>query len=288
MAAPGQLPTDIKQQIAQQTDRLLRQGEYLGNFNQVRQRWLWSSYLFAPGLGQQIQAGKYELFVTLKGQIGQGYSGPLTDRETNWVAARRVPDQQNLLVESYAVEIRRPPTDYSPAGLALYPAATLSGGALANPPASGRVDPRVPLHPADLVNVAQGMILAYTYLTNTVPIGKLADFPSPGGASGFVEASRQFPSNVTAGLSSTPQGADNRAFLPLARNACMPRFERRLQVPQLLQKSETFSMTLIVPNNITLLGVPPSLGPTGEQNDATGAVEIVVGLYCTESFVEKG
>lgn len=282
-----ELPKDIKSQIAAQSTALLEKGQKLGRFDKIRERWLYSSQLFAPGLGGTISAGKYEIFTAIKGDIGQGYQGPITDRETNWVAKRRVPDQQNLLVHGYAVEIRRPPTDYTATGLNLYPPSTLTAGALANPPAAGKVDPRVPLHPTDLAQVAHGMLLAYTYLTNTVPLGKLADFPSPGGAVGFNEASRQFPSNATAGLSSTPQGADNRAYLPLARNSCMPRFERTLMVPQLLQHGETFAMVLIVPNPITLLSVPPSLGPTGEQNDATGAVEIVVGLYCTESYVER-
>ncbi len=285
-----QLPQDIRGQLQKQERELLIRGQKLGRFDRIRQREFYSCFLFSPGLGGTIPAGKYELFVTLAGGIGQGYGSPgLTLRETNWQAVRRVADNHNLLIKSFHCAIRRPPsTDQTAQQLTIYPPSVLTGGLVANPPATGKVDLNAPLHPDDVYNIAHGMQLGITYLTNLVPLGMVADFPAPGGAHGFVESSRQFPSNATAGLSSTATGAGNRAQLPLVRNTCPPVWERRADVPTLLQHSETFSMTLIVANQIQLQDVnSAALGANGENNDATGAVELRVSFWATESFVER-
>jgi len=275
------LPEELKKSISDQEGDLLRQGQRFKSFNKIRQREFYSTFLFAPGMGGIIPAGSYDLFKVIKGGTGQGYSAPLSERETNWPQANRVADNHNLVMKSFHCDIKRATSDVT-----VYPPAVLP--AVPGTAVNGFVDLFVPPHAADVKAIATGMILGVTYLTNTVPIGYLSDFPSVGGVVGLNMATRQIAAAAAAdpAESSTAAGAGQRPFYPITRNACNPAFERRPKVPTLLQHGEVFSMTLIVPTPIQLLGIGQT-GANGESNDASGCVEVRVGMWATESFIER-
>jgi hypothetical protein len=274
----GQLPPDIESQLNRQAQNLLTAGRD-SKFNRIREREMYSTFLFTPGLGGVIQSGTYDLFKVIKGLQGQGFQSPMTDRETNWPQPNRIADDHNLLLTALHVEINRSTTDTT-----AYPAAVLP----VNPPTNGTVDLSLPPHPADVTAVAFGMALGITFLTNTVPYGLIGDFPAAGGVVGFNEASRQIAAAAGAApaFATTPAAAGNRAFLPVTRNACNAAFERRFAVPIFLKHGDTFSCQLIVPSPITLLAVNAVPGTNGESNDATGALEVRIGLWVVESFIE--
>lgn len=273
-----QLPPDIQDKLHAQEQSLLTAGRD-SPFNRIREREFYSSYLFQPGMGGAIGASSYDLFKVIKGLQGQGYLAPLTERETNWPQPNRIADDHNLLMTAIHCSIQRPTTDTT-----VY----ASGVQPANPPATGKVDLRIPLHASDVVRVAWGVVLGITFLTNTVPYGFLGDFPEVGGVVGFNAAGRQIAAAAGAAVAAatTPAAANNRAFLPVIRNAVNPAFERRFAVPIYLKHGDTFSMQLIVPNTITLTDVAAVPGTNGESNDATGAVEIRLGHWSVESFIE--
>lgn len=273
-----QLPADIQDKLREQERSLLLAGRD-SPFNRIRERQFYSSYLFAPGMGGAIAANQYDLFKVIKGLQGQGYQAPLTERETNWPQPNRIADDHNLLMTTIHASIQRPPTDTTVYTAAVQPA---------NPPTTARVDLAVPLHPLDVSRVAWGVILGITFLTNTVPYGFLGDFPEVGGVVGFNQAGRQIAAAAGAAVAAatTPASANSRAFLPVTRNAVNPAFERRFAVPIFLKHGDTFSMQLIVPNTITLTDVAAVPGTNGESNDATGAVEIRLGHWSVESFIE--
>jgi hypothetical protein len=272
------LPPNIEAQLNAQAQSLLTAGRD-NRFDQIREREFYSNFLFAPGLNGQIAAGTYELFKVIKGLQGQGFQSPLTDRETNWPQPNRIADDHNLLLVAVHAEINRPTTDTSCYTAAVQPV---------NPPTNGTVDLSVPLHAADVEAVAFGTILGFTFLTNTIPYGFLADFPGAGGPVGFRQAGRQIAAAAGAApaFATTPAGAGNRAHLPISANRCNAAFERRFAVPIFLKHGDTFSVQLIVPNPITLLPVAAVPGTNGESNDASGALEVRIGLYCIESFIE--
>lgn len=271
------LPGDIASQIKQQERELVLMGARLGNFDKIRQRELYSSFLFAPGLGGTIPAGEYEVFQAVAGDTGQGYNGPLTLRETNWPSRGRISNNQNLIIRGFHVDLRRAPTD---------PRVIPSGVT---------VDTNIPPHPADVENFASSCILSIKYLTNTVPLGLVKDFPVVGGAYGFNESGRQgfdgtgtiLETDVTIASISGVGGVYPYGNLPIFRNATQAAFERRAKVPTLLQHGEQFSMVLTVARPITLLAQNPVGAQYPASRDATGILECRVSFWATESFVEK-
>ncbi len=272
------LPPNIESQLNADAQNLLTAGRS-NRFDRIREREFYSTFMFAPGMNNAIASTTYDLFKVIKGLTGQGYQAPLSDRETNWPQPNRIADDHNLLLTAVHVEINRPTSDVT-----VYAAAQ----APVNPPVNGTVDPFVPLHAADVEAVAFGMVLGFTFLTNTIPYGFLADFPAAGGAIGGNAAGRQVAAAAGAApaFATTPAGAGNRAMLPVSSNRCNAAFERRFAVPIFLKHGDTFSVQLIVPNPIQLLAVNAIAGANGESNDATGAVEVRVGLWCVESFIE--
>lgn len=267
------LPPSIQQSLVQQERDLLVRGQRLGRFDRIRQREFYSSYLFAPGIGAVIQAGKYEVFKALRGEQGQGWPVSLTERETNWTGKGRIPDNLNLVLKSFHASILRPPST------PIYPSVG---------PTPGSVDINVPLHPTDVCNCAYGMLLGVQYLTNIIPIGFLADFPGIGGAFGHNAASRQVPDPLLPGVADSDVTNDQaRAHLPLCASKTVPAFERRQRIGVMLQHGEQFSMVIIVPRAITLQGANVYGEDQTIGNDATGAVEIRIGFWATESFVER-
>lgn len=274
------IPPTIAQGLQRQQSAILRRGDQ-SDFSKIRQRHLYSTFLFAPGIGQVIQPGRYVLFSTPRGQQGQGYNNALTARETNWEQAGRVANETNLVVEGIGVDIRRAPYDS-----AAYPNGQVFGLT------AGDIDRLIPPCPEDVSALAHGMVLAYEYLNEVVPIARLADLPFPGGITGFVEASRQGPivqgeeSAEVYGFAGTATGVGQRAMLPVTRNNCPPAFERRFPVPLFLPAGSQFQMSLHVPVAITLAG-PDGLNIPA-ANRYTGALEVQVELSCLESFINRG
>lgn len=284
----GQAPS-IAQQIQTQQQKLLELGEKLGNFDRVREREFYSTYLFTPGKAAVVQPQRVKLFVATAGQTGQGYANMLTERETNWAQSQKLSDQQNLVVKALHVSIQRAPVDPQ----------ILTSAQFAQVPQV--YDPTIPLHPTDVESIAKGTVLEVEYLTEKIPMGLIADFPEVGGIWSFREAARQWPAPAqapapivqTVGLSETletPAGDEFPAwgYLPISRQNVAVAFERRFRVPLMLQHGEQFNINLNIPVGWQMAGASP-LETAGfeEGRDATGMFEIRVGMWCTESFVEQ-
>lgn len=269
---------DIKANIDAQARKLLMDGQYLGKFDQIRSRYFYSSALLAPGIGGTVQPQKLELYKSLAGDIGQGYSGALTERETNWLQQGRTPDQQNLLVKAWGCNIRRAPTD-----VRVYPPAMVALG-----PVTGGVDLNLPPHPADVYAVSKGITLNIKWLTNEVPQGILADFPCVGGLIGWDQNSRQRPNALNVGTAGTPLAdITARGKVPIARNAVPAAFERRKDIPEFLEHGKQFSVILDVIEPIVFVDAPAGTVQNPQLNDASGCLEIVIAFWAIESFVEK-
>lgn len=274
------LPASIGANLKEQERALLLDGLRLGPPDTIRTRLFYSTRLFAPGLGGIVQPGQYPLFTAAFSDVGQGYGNPLTYRETNWLSRGRTPDQQNLYWQALQATIRRGPHDQ-----AAYPSATSFGVA------PGDVDVNVPLHPVDVSNIANNFTVWIQYLSMQWPLGKLRDFPAPGGQFGFDQASRQQPALNAAdvGISATTTTSPNtRALLPIARNATVAGFERRFKVAQMLQHAEQFQMYLRLDRPLQLLGPNPFIeeGTPPQANDASGCFEVQIGFWAVESVKE--
>jgi len=155
-----------------------------------------------------IQPQILALFVTPTGQVGQGWPVALTELETNWKAANRVPDNQNFEV----TEI----------GVSILPQVTAAGG-------DESVLPLI-----DQVQVLTNTIVQIKYLTNAVPLGLAADFAQAAGPHLGAYVPQTVTAPVAEGIVST-------------NGFAAPGLRRRFKVPILLQHGETFSFELNVP-----------------------------------------
>ena len=108
----GRLPQRIRRSVRRQAEHLLETGRRFKRFDQIRQRHFWSEYMFRPDVNGYIQSGDFKMFITPPGQVGQGFPVELTDRETNWKSANRVPDNQNFEVLEVGVSIQGAPTAF--------------------------------------------------------------------------------------------------------------------------------------------------------------------------------
>lgn len=270
--------TSLKGMVQRQTAKVLERGQRYGKFDQIRQRHFWSTYLFAGFAGSSISAGTYDLFKTIPGGIGQGYNIPLTTRESNWLGAGRVPDNQNFAITEMGVTIGRPPAN--PQGSPHVP-----GAAFTNAPANGiaasmtagqvaAINGLAPVLPMDAQSILYGTVLEFSYLTNNVPQGLCADFSQSGGCYGFSTAP-YFNTDVngsrTGGDESLPPG-DPTNGIPAAA------FRRKLEVPILLQHGEAMGMRLNMPRAIPIQSL---------ANGSSGWFEIRVDWWASESFTEK-
>lgn len=255
--AEKNLQTMVRKQVA----RVLEHGRRLERFDQLRNRHFWSSYLFAPGQGNQIPIGQYDIFKVIPSQTGQGYPTNVaaTLRETNWLNAGRVPDNQNFVIQEIGATIGRPPAESvgNESPNSIY--ANLPGGVV--------VDPTAPTHPQDWTAAGYGMVLEMQFLTNAVPLGWLADFSQSAGVRSH---------GTTTGIPALPPAIVNDGDpvngVPAAA------FRRKLDVPILLQHGETMGMRLNVHRPITLLD--------SDQGGA-GWLEVRVDWWALESFAEK-
>jgi hypothetical protein len=161
-----------------------------------------------PDANGYVAAQTLALFVTPPGQVGQGWPVALTDLETNWKAANRVPDNQNF--------------ELTEIGITILPQVSAAGGDESILPA------------IDQVAVLTNTYVQIKYLTNAVPLGLCADFAQAAGPYG----GDYHPQTDVAPVA--PGGI-------VAHNGFnAPGLRRRFKVPILLQHGETFSFELVI------------------------------------------
>lgn len=224
MPQPRRVRPTIGRQIRNQTNHLLRSGQRFERFDQIRQRHFWSSAMFIPDANGYI-TGKQQFFITPPGQNGQGFpSGvALTDRDTNWKSANRVPDNQNFEITELGVTVGVvPSTVYDQDGVqAVVPPGIVSNGFL------------------------QNSVVSITYLTNSVPLGHSANFAQASGP----DVGTFIP------MHSSTLGNDTR----FATNGfAAPALRRRFKIPILLQHGETFSFEIDLPRSV-FVGIANSI-----------------------------
>ncbi len=274
------MPVTLEAIVDKQVAKVLKRGQRMANFDQIRQRHFWSTYLFvADTTLNRISAGTYDLFKTIPGASGQGYPTNLnlTLRETNWLNAGRVPDNQNFAIMEIGATIRNPPLERIAAqgavdGSGIYNALTSAQQTYISRAGAAR-----PLSLMDMSNIAMGAVLEMSFLTNNVPLGLLADFSQ---SSGIVANANQFaPRDVSAspGAIFNSNGANG---IPAAA------FRRKLDIPIMLQHGENMGMRINIPRPITL-NSPASKTANTNGGGGTGWCEIRIDWWAIESFVEK-
>lgn len=271
----------LKQMVDSQIAKVLERGQRYGRFDQIRQRHFWSSYLFAGYAGSSIPAGPYDLFKIPMGQTGQGYNIPLSTRETNWLGAGRIPDNQNFVVTEIGVTIKRPPatrqlTAGNPVlngGVAFDPNAPRNGIAASMTAAQyAAINGMAPIKMSDAQAVLYGMIIEFGYLTNSVPLGMLADWSQPGGNCTMSPAFYAPTLDHNWAVTGRQKAGDPTNGIPAAA------FRRKLEVPILLQHGESQFMRLSVPKAIPQAAL---------ADGGAGWFEIRVDWWASESFAEK-
>lgn len=254
----------IQQGIRKQARKVLVDGSRFKRFDQIRQRHFWSTYRLSTDSNGFIASGTYNLFTTPAGQAGQGFTTQLTLRETNWVSANRVPDNQNFEITELGVSCLQVNTDTDARQNSPYPAAR-EGELLRN------------------------MGLAITYLTNQVPLGLCTDFAQasgcsvgefhpavPGAYSTTVGQGPPVTVSTSLGVNATP--ATN--VIPpgdtfYTNGFAAPGLRRRFKIPILLQHGETFSFSFLI---------DPGRGP---WLGTSITLDCRMDFWATETFVEK-
>lgn len=274
------MPITLEAIVDKQVSKVLRRGQRMANFDQIRQRHFWSTYLFvADPSTNRIAAGGYDLFKTIPGASGQGYPTNLnlTVRETNWLNAGRVPDNQNFAIMEIGVTIRNPPLERIAAqgavdGSGIYNALTSAQQTYISRAGAAR-----PLSMQDMGAIAYGGVLEMSFLTNNVPLGLLADFSQ---SAGIVANAVQYAPNDV----STAPGA---IFNSNASNGIpSAAFRRKLDIPILLQHGENMGMRINFPRPVTL-NSPASKTSNTNGGGGTGWAEVRVDWWAIESFAEK-
>ncbi len=256
------MPPAIAASIANQASSLLTSGSRFKAFDQVRQRHFWSNLCFVPNANGYINSGTYKSFITPSGQVGQGFPVALTELETNWKSANRVPDNQNFELLEVGITVQ---------GL---PAMAFNTDSVTNP----GIRPTARQHDGILTS----SLLAIQYLTNEVPMGYCNDFQQ---ASGPVMGGYE-PSNII-NPASFPDIADDTvpAMRYITNGFCAPSLRRRFKVPILLQHGETFSFNINIPRSFYYGPQTVVWGRDGAEY-VNGYV-LRIDFWATESFVEK-
>lgn len=279
------MAASLQQMVDSQIAKVLERGTRYGRFDQIRQRHFWSSYLFAGFAGSSIPAGPYDIYKIPQGQQGQGYPIPMATRETNWLGAGRIPDNQNFVVTEIGVTLKRPPATrqgalvdgvFVPAldgGVAFDPNAPRNGIA-ANLSAAqvAGINGMAPILPADAQAILYGTILEFGFLTNSVPLGFLADFSQSGGNYTFSSDYFGGDADHNVAFTSRQKSGDPTNGVPAAA------FRRKLEVPILLQHGESQFMRLQVPKAIPIATL---------AQGSSGWFEVRVDWWASESFAEK-
>jgi hypothetical protein len=251
------LPKGIKKSVGRQAEKLLETGNRFKRFDQIRQRHFWSKYRFTPDANGFIPSGDFDIFQTPIGQAGQGFATQLTLIETNWPSANRVPDNQNFEITELGVSAQVVNTAGAVVG-ALYNSQVYH--ALEN-------------------EILRNLIVAITYLTNTIPMGFAVDFSQAGGPHvGMYE-----PGSAFTGAAPPVATIPDRRRTFVSNGLPAPALRRRFKVPILLQHGETFKFTYIVPP-----GRGPFVARVDPQDAATTPnIDVRLDFWATESFVEK-
>jgi len=245
----------IQQGIRRQTRQVLMDGSRFKRFDQIRQRHFWSTYRLNSDANGFVASGTFDLFTTPAGQAGQGFTNQLTLRETNWVSANRVPDNQNFEITELGVSALVVNTDTDARANTAFP--------------SGVED-----------EILRNMSLAITYLTNQVPLGLCVDFAQasapmvgeyhPSIPLAFPDAAASLGINGTPATNTIPTGD---TFY--SNGFAAPGLRRRFKIPILLQHGETFKFSyLLDPGRGPWLGTGVSL-------------DLRMDFFATETFVEK-
>lgn len=245
----------IQQGIRKQAQRVLVDGSRFKRFDQIRQRHFWSTYRLSTDANGFITSGTFDLFTTPAGQSGQGFTTQLTLRETNWLSANRVPDNQNFEITELGVSALIVDTSTDTRGNSPYP--------------SARED-----------EVLRNMALAITYLTNQVPLGLCTDFAQASGPTvgeyhpavpqAYPDAAANLGVNGTPAANTIPP---NDVFY--TNGFAAPGLRRRFKIPILLQHGETFKFSYLI---------DPGRGPYLGTNIT---LDVRMDFWATESFVEK-
>jgi hypothetical protein len=285
------MAASLQQMVDSQIAKVLERGQRYGRFDQIRQRHFWSSYLWAGYAGGSIPAGPYDIWKIPQGQQGQGYPIPLSTRETNWLGAGRIPDNQNFVITEIGVTLKRPPATrqgtapvppetalvVAPEGGQPFDPAAPRNGIAANLTANQAlaVNGMAPILPADAQAILYGTILEFGFLTNSVPLGFLADFSQSAGnytfASSYFDSTNSPPDHNIA-LTNRQNAGDPSNGIPAAA------FRRKLEVPILLQHGESQFMRLNVPKAIPIRTL---------SEGSSGWFEVRVDWWASESFAEK-
>lgn len=272
----------LQAMVDKQIAKVLARGQRYGSFDQIRQRHFWSSYLFAGYAGSSIPAGPYDIFKIPQGQQGQGYPVPLTTRETNWLGAGRIPDNQNFVITEIGVSIKRPPATRQ---MAAPPTPDIDGGTAVDPnaPRNGiaanlsaaqvaATNMMAPILPADASSILFGVILEFGFLTNSVPLGVLGDFSQSGGNNTYSSAYYATDADHNIAVNGRQKMGDPMNGVPAAA------FRRKLEVPILLQHGESQFMRLNIPKAIPI---------RTRAQGSSGWFEVRVDWWASESFAEK-
>jgi hypothetical protein len=274
------MPITMEAIVDRQVAKVLRRGQRMAKFDQIRQRYFWSTYLFvADPNTNRISAGAYDLFKTIPGASGQGYPTNLnlTLRETNWLNAGRVPDNQNFAIMEIGVTIRNPPLERIAAQGAVDSSGIYNALTSGQQTYIGRPGAARPLSAQDMAAVAYGGVLEMSFLTNNVPLGLLADFSQ---SAGIVANANQYAPNDV----STSPGA---LFNTNATNGIpAAAFRRKMDIPILLQHGENMGMRINFARPVTL-NSPASKTSNTQGGGGTGWVEVRVDWWAIESFVEQ-
>jgi hypothetical protein len=274
------MPVTLSAIVDKQVQKVLRRGQRMANFDQIRQRHFWSTYLFvADPATNRISAGQYDLFKTIPGASGQGYPTNLnlTVRETNWLNAGRVPDNQNFAIMEIGVTIRNPPLERIAAqgavdGSGIYNALTAAQQAYITRAGAAR-----PLSAQDMGAIAYGGVLEMSFLTNNVPLGLLADFTQ---SAGIISSGTQYSANDAANAPGALFNTNMTNGIPAAA------FRRKLDIPILLQHGENMGMRINFARPVTL-NSPATKTANTNGGGGTGWAEVRVDWWAIESFVEK-
>lgn len=245
----------IQAGIRKQAQRVLVKGSRFKRFDQIRQRHFWSSYRFSTDANGWVVSGQFDLFTTPAGQSGQGFTTQLTLRETNWLSANRVPDNQNFEITELGVSIMTVDTATDTRGNSPFPSAREQ-------------------------ELLRNMVLAITYLTNQVPLGLCTDFAQASGpyvGEYHPAVPLAYPTAAAnLGINGTPAQNTVPPNDVIATNGfAAPGLRRRFKIPILLQHGETFKFSFLI---------DPGRGPWLGTNQS---YDVRMDFWATESFVEK-
>lgn len=266
--------------VDKQVQKVLKRGQRMANFDQIRQRHFWSTYLFvADPATNRIAAGQYDLFKTIPGASGQGYPTNLnlTLRETNWLNAGRVPDNQNFAIMEIGVQIHNPPLERIAAqgavdGSGIYNALTSAQQSYITRAGAAR-----PMAAQDMAAIAYGGVLEMSFLTNNVPLGLLADFTQ---SAGIIAPANQYVPNDVSAVPGAIFNTNAANGIPAAA------FRRKLDIPILLQHGENMGMRINFARPVTL-NSPAAKTANTNGGGGSGWAEVRVDWWAIESFVEK-